>query len=151
MRSFSGDTELHSLSIGAPPAAYGLAQTPVVPGRWDGHLVVACPAERLLLDCTLGPAIRPQWNDALAPMMAVPLEKPLRQRPVFGLPRIAGAECTYDPCFTFWIMWLDRPGNNGWRELGDTQPWRRDRVVRALCTKFGRWVDAEDAKERSAI
>ena len=130
MRSFSGDTELHSLAIGAPAAAYE-AQPAVESGRWDGHLVVTCQAERLLLDCTLSPSIRPQWNDALAPMMAVPLEKPLRQRPVFGLSRIAGAEFTDDPDFTFWIMWLDRPDNKGWRESGDTEPWRRDMVARA--------------------
>lgn len=138
MRSFSGDTELHSLTIGAPPAAYGATQPTVVPGHWDGHLVVTCPAERLLLDCTLGQAIRPQWNGALAPMMALPLEKQLRQRPVFGMPRITGAEFTDDPGFTFWIMWLDRAGNNSWRKTGDTEPWRRDMVVRALRTKFSR-------------
>jgi hypothetical protein len=140
MRSFRGDTELHSLVIGGPPAAYGAAQPTVVPGYWDGHVVVTCPKQHLLLDCTLRPVIRPHWNGALAPMMALPLEKPVRQRPVFGMPRIACAEFTDDPDFTFGIMWLDRPGNKSWRDSGDTEPWRRDLVVRALRNKISRCV-----------
>jgi hypothetical protein len=134
--------ELHSAGIGAPDRFFARRHVLDQPGRWNGHLVVTLPRERVLIDTTLFPIKeRPAWADLLTGMMAVPLGPGGKIERLYGLPIITGCTVTEDTDGRqLTIAWLDRR-NVSWRKGGDSKPDRRRRVVGTLIEKFGTWQD----------
>jgi hypothetical protein len=126
---------LHSLCIGHP------SDTPKE-GRWIGHMVVVVPSEDILIDTTLYPTKRPQWNH-LPGMICANYDTNARdtfhgKKPIGGLSYGGGTEDEY----TFDLMWLDAPANQDWRGGGDAkEKWRRRDVVKAMVNAFGKWRD----------
>jgi len=138
MKAWQDGKELHSLGVGVP-------RTPPADGRWVGHLVVWLQQSKTLIDTTLYPVIRPQWQE-LPPMLAAQCIERMDHRRVYGLKKIAALAMsdTEDEGkgYEFVMTWLDNPRNKSWRMGGDAQSWRRAVVVGAMRTKFGEWRDA---------
>jgi hypothetical protein len=123
--------QLHGLGIAAP------GDDEVVPGKWNGHLVVTVPSHKTLVDTTLYQAVRPAWAEALSPMMAVPLGDP-GDALMYGLRPLAWAGME-DGDYEFHIAWLDRDKNASWKMIPEVGKNRRAQPVKDLVKAFGSW------------
>jgi hypothetical protein len=124
---------LHSLAIGAPH------DKRVLKDSWKGHMVVTVKTRgrEFLIDTTLYPVRRPQWQE-LPGMMALPLSDK-RIRAWWNLDVIASAAYGVESEEVS-IGWFDNPSNKSWQYGGDGRdPHRRMPVVDALIDKFGVW------------
>jgi hypothetical protein len=140
--------ELHSAGVGASNKAYGRKYPDREPdGRWNGHLVVVLPREKVLIDTTLFPLVdRPAWSDLMTGMIALPTQPPSDER-LYGLRLITGLNMiNEDDGREFSIAWLDRPANVSWRRKGhDADRWRRRAVVDTLIAAFA-WDENKKAR-----
>lgn len=126
VRAFLDGRQEHSLGIGRVDPG---DRAP--PGHWPGHMVVSIPSAGWLIDSTLYPARRPQWQ-ALPGMMAVPLQvPPLR---VGEFDALAGLRAERDDGGEIELMWLHQPGNRAWRQGPDAIHAERRRDVAAALT-----------------
>jgi hypothetical protein len=110
-------------------------QKPPPADRWNGHLVVTVPSERLLLDTTLYQARRPHWP-MITGMMAAEL-RPVDGIEPFGKRAFAMAGFEDGDDFQLGIFWLDDPDNTTWLRGPDCLKRRRRAVVAALRDRFG--------------
>ena len=110
-----------------------------IEGKFNGHAVCTVPSLGLLIDTTLYPAIRPQWNGALTGMIALPYWSPTEHK-VYDRPLISGLDIQNDD-LQFHIGWTDR-AELQWRRSTDfRRTARRAAVTQALIDRFGEWHD----------
>jgi len=110
-------------------------------GKFNGHAVCTVPSLKLMIDATLYPAIRPQWNGAISGMIAVPYGPPMTDQSFFDRYPFAGAE-VYAEGRRVNIIWTDRPELRWKRSIDFERTPRRRAVTRALIEQFGDWRDA---------
>jgi hypothetical protein len=134
MAAWQDDKLLHSLGIGSPE------DHEILPGKWNGHMIVIEPSTGYLIDTTLYQAQRKQWPD-LPGMIAGPLWAERVKGLYLGLDAISGLTLRDDdrPGYSFEIAWLDRPGHNSWRDGPDANKTRLQRraIVKQMLKQTG--------------
>lgn len=136
LRAYDVDgTELHSIGVG-DHAKVGDRNPPAEnEDRWNGHVVVEVPSAGYIIDTTLWPFLRKQWQD-LPGMLAAPIDR--QPEMAFGLDQLAGFTLQNDEAGTnLMCCWLSQE-NERWRDAPDAL----DRNRRALAVKamVRRWV-----------
>lgn len=95
--------------------------------RWQGHMVVYLPSEKVIIDTTLYQAKRPYWSN-LPPMMVTPFDDSHDQ---WNLKSISSVMAEQEQK-VLTIQWFDQPMNKHWKRGPDTSKRRREPIVKAM-------------------